>query len=337
VSSGVQVSVGAQGLTLATESLQTLLTGGIVFDTPEAALTGPPSPAGAIFHLYPNPADAADAADPLRVAYRLYFPDSLHGVMVDTPVELRGLTIGHVSSVRLEYDPASGSVRVPVTIKIALNKIRVHGQEPFAPDQEAQARVAADRLFSRLIAEGLRAELVSGSLLTGSRVISLSFVKDAAPASLISAKPYPEFPTAPGSGLDEIAKSASTFMNNLAALPLASLVGDVRDMVRHTDGLVSSPELRRSLKELDRTLASAQSLTEVASQRIGPLMDRLDNAAKQLNATLTLLGDDPKSSVDLASTMAELRDAARSVKVLSTYLERNPQALLLGKSEDALR
>ena len=119
---------------ISTESWLTLLAGGIVFDTPKKALAGPPSRPGSTFQLYPDREAAEEAAEQPRVSYRLFFPGSLRGVRVGTPVELRGITVGHVSHLQLEYDPREGTIRIPVTIEIDPDRIvipaRMEQQNP---------------------------------------------------------------------------------------------------------------------------------------------------------------------------------------------------------------
>src|SRR5205085_10683879 len=115
-SSGVQREVGAQGLKIGTESLLTLIAGGIVLDTPEQALSGSPSAQGSTFRLYADRAAAEEAAERVRVFYRLFFPASLRGIAVGTPVELRRITVRRDSDVRLEYDAEEDRIRSPVLV-----------------------------------------------------------------------------------------------------------------------------------------------------------------------------------------------------------------------------
>ena len=108
-----EARVGGEGVKLATEPLLTIVAGGIVFETPEQALGGAPSPPGSTFRLYADQKAAEEAAEPVRVSYRLFFPDSLRGVRVGTPVELRGITVGDSqgeAGIRSEggYDPHPG-------------------------------------------------------------------------------------------------------------------------------------------------------------------------------------------------------------------------------------
>jgi paraquat-inducible protein B len=331
-SSGVQLELGGQGLKIGIESFLTLVAGGIVFDTPNKVLVGPPSPPGSTFKLYADREAAEEAAEGVRVSYRLSFPGSLHGVGVGTPVELRGITVGHVSQLRLEYEPTVDTLRLPVTIEVEPDRIAMPAEAARQNPIEA-----TNQMFEHLVSEGLRAKIVSGNLLLGQRLIELDFVPDAPPARLVQAEPYPELPTVAGGGIEEIASSASRLLDKVSALPLDRLVGDIRNMVTHVDSLIASPEVKHSLRELDRTLGNTERLTRDTQVQIGPLFASLNSSADQLKATIALLGNDPRSSNDLLRTLTELRDAARSIRVLADYLERHPESLLRGKPQEASR
>jgi paraquat-inducible protein B len=262
----------------------------------------------------------------------LFFPDSLRGIGVETPVELRGITVGRVSEVRLEYDPSADTIRIPVTVEIEPDRIAM-AREPSGQDPIEET----NRIFERLVAEGLRGRIASGNLLLGQRLIELDFVPNAPPARLVRAKPYPELPTAAGGGFEEIASSVGRFLDKVSALPLDRLVGEIRNMVTHADGVIVSPDVKHSLHALDRTLANTERLTRDAQMQVGPLFASINSAADQLKATIALLGSDPRSSNDLLRTLTELKDAARSIRVLADYLERHPEALLRGKPQEASR
>jgi paraquat-inducible protein B len=108
-------------------------------------------------------------------------------------------------------------------------------------------------------------------------------------------------------------------------------------MVTHADGVIASPEMKRSLQELDRTLGNTERMTRDARMQVGPLFASINSAADQLKATIALLGSDPRSSNDLLRTLTEFKDAARSIRVLADYLERHPESLLRGKPQEASR
>ncbi len=335
VASGLAVSIGSGGVKIATSPLLTILSGGIVFDTPDSELRTKPSPSGSRFFLFADQKAADEAAEPVHVYYRLLFPGSLRGVEVGTPVELRGQPVGQVSAVRLEYDPASDAVRVPVTIEVAPHRIKVAGERLDATGKDPVA--AANQMFTELVAKGLRARLAAANLLTGQQVVDLDFVPDAPPAQLVPAEPYPELPTVPASGIEQVTGSASRLLDKLAALPFGPLVEQIRAMVGHADNLVANPDMKRSLHNLDLTLANASRLTRTADVQVGPLLDRLNAAAAQMRSTLMVLGSNPAAGNDLARTLGELKDAARSIRVLADYLERHPESLIHGKPQEAMQ
>jgi paraquat-inducible protein B len=329
VASGLEVSLGSGGVKIATAPLMTIVSGGIVFDTPDSELGGKPSPPGTRFFLFADQKAADEGAEPVHVYYRLLFPGSMRGVDVGTPVELRGQPVGQVSAVRLEYDPAADTIRVPVTIEVAPHRIKVGGRRLDETSEDPTA--ATNRMFAALVGQGLRAQLVSASLLTGQQVVSFDFDPDAPPAQFVEGKPYPELPTVEASGLTQVEGSASRLLNKLAGLPFDQLVGQIREMIGHADSLVASPEAKRALHNLDLTLANTTRLTRTADVEVGPLLQRLNSAAEQLRGTLMVLGNNPTAGNDLARTLAELKDAARSIRVLADYLERHPESLLRGK------
>jgi paraquat-inducible protein B len=329
VSSGLSFSLGAQGVQIASAPLMAILSGGIVFDTPDSELNAKPSPPGSRFFLFADQKAADEAAEPVHVYYRLLFPGSLSGVAVGTPVELRGQPVGQVTAVRLEYDAAVNMIRVPLTIEVAPHRIKVGGKHLDATAKDPVA--ATNRMFTELVAKGLRAQLAGANLLTGQRVIELDFAPDAPPAELAQAEPYPELPTIEASGLDQITGSASRLLSKLAGLPFDQLVGQIRGMISHADNVVADPEIKRSLHSLDVTLANTARLTRTADAQVGPLLQQLHGAADQLRSTLMVLGNNPAAGNDLARTLVELKDAARSIRVLADTLERHPEALLRGK------
>jgi paraquat-inducible protein B len=221
---------------------------------------------------------------------------------------------------------------VPVTIEIEPDRVAVPSKATREnPSEES------NRIFERLVAEGLRAQIVAGNLLLGQRVIALDFVPGAPPARLVQANPYPELPTVPGTDIQDIATSTGKLVEAFATLPLDRLISEIHGMVSHADNLLASPEVKHALQELDRTLGNTRRLTHDAQVQTGPLLASFKSASDQLQATVAILGRDPSSSNDMLQTLTELKNAARSVRVLADYLERHPESLLRGKPQDTAR
>jgi paraquat-inducible protein B len=312
--SGFEISAGGQGFKVRAESLQAIIAGGIAFDTRPESEDAPPSPNGAEFKLYRDE-DAAhsDPYGPL-VSYLLYFGGSVRGLDIGSPVEFLGIRVGKVSDVRLEG--RDGVVRVPVVITLEPERSLLHeGALPPGPT-ELQARTDAE--FSTLVQHGLRGELKTVSMLTGQRVVALKFMPNAPSAKLKMGGRYPELPTTPGSDLDGLTTSA------------AQLLAEAQRLVSGANAIVRSPELAATVKNLE-------TLTRDASQHVGPTLQSLQAASAQLDRTLAatsgMLGSSATGSGELPKAVRDLREAARSVRLLTDYLERHPEAVLRGKQE----
>lgn len=311
--SGIRVQLGSGGVTVQTESLQSILTGGIAFETPESATNDPPSPEGAAFTLYPDYEAIQQAAYELSIPYIVEFDGSVSGLTVGAAVEFRGMQIGKVTDIKLVLDPERRSYTIPVTIAIQPQRAEVvgglKGMKPY-------------EFMAVLVKQGLRAQLASGSLLTGQLLISLDFFPDAKPATLITGGVYPQIPTVP-SNLEQITGKAQVFLDKLAALPLPQLIDELRSTVRSADQLISV-QGKQSLAQLEPLLLS---LTRVS--------DEARTTLKQLDTTLKsvggMVGDDSRLRYDLIRMIEELTQTARSLRGLSGTIDRQPQSVIFGK------
>ncbi|MCG5240549.1 intermembrane transport protein PqiB [Azospirillum doebereinerae] len=330
--SGIQVSAGADGFKLQTESLRTLALGGVVLDSPPTDQAGPAAGEGATFTLYEDPVSADAARERLRVRYRLEFPGSVQGLQAGAPVLLRGLAVGQVVGVRLEYDVARGDIRVPVDIEIEPERVQRVNAPPNGPaTDEATAR----RIMAALVEKGLRARLASGNLLTGQKLVALDFEPNA-PLPVQGVPGGSELPTLASSDLESISRSAGAVMDSIAGLPLAGLVEDLRGTIRSVGGVAGSPDLARSLAGLAKALGSADTLMRTANTQVPALVASLRGVATAAQGTLTaangVIGGTTAGTADLAGVLKQLNDAARSFRVLADYLERHPEALIRGKT-----
>lgn len=330
--SGISLTTGAAGFKLQMESLEAVLSGGIVFDTPDAARTGAPAPARTEFPLFDDAESAREAAFTIRVPYLVYFDGSVRGLEPGSPVEVRGIKIGNVVDIKLEFDFNTKSIRVPVTIEIE--------RQRFVPIG-TPAEVGSRPLLDHLVAQGLRAQLRSTSLLTGQLAVSLDFHPNARPATINYDRKYPELPTIP-TDLEEITRSVEQVLDRLAALPIDELVEDMRATLRSFQGLAESHEVKQSLRSLDEALQAVSSIARKADAQVGPTLTAIataansaDGAIKQAERTFASvegnLGNNSPLSRDVAELMVQLKDAARAIRVLADYLSQHPEALVRGK------
>jgi paraquat-inducible protein B len=335
--SGLAISAGAGGIRASTRSLESLIAGGIGFDTSDAAMWDVASPQDATFHLFNSEEDADEQPSGPAVSYLAYFPGSVHGLQAGSFVELEGMRIGQVTDVHLDYDPASGSLRVPVTFEIDPTLL------PLTMDKSADAHAPPTELVNqaidRLVKRGLRARIGSASLLTGARLVSLEFVADQPAATVDYGGPTPQIPTVAAGDLDSLSASASQFMDKLSNLPIAEIGASVRAILAHVDQATSGPELTRSMKSLDRSLANLDQITQAANKEVGPTLESLrktaDAADQTLEAAQRLMGSGGDRSRDLPALVHELTDAARSIRALTDYLDQHPEALVRGRTGSA--
>ena len=330
--SGINLSVDANGMELHTESLEALLQGGIAFETPETLETGAPAAEGTVFPLYASREAVAEASYKEKEKVIAYFDGSVRGLSIGAPVEFRGIKVGSVVDIRMEFDRNEMAFRIPVLIELEPGRIEVVGQRFNDPRQAMQA----------LIDMGMRAQLETGSLLTGQLFVGLVLQPDK-PVRLVGADPrYPEMPTIP-STMEAITASVTGVLDRIAALPLEDLVADLRTTVEGANKLVSSPKALQTLDNLSGALAKAESLMQTLDTEVGPLVSSLRTASDaageamlQARATLAsaedLTGEQSQLRHDLSTLFDELTRAARSFRVLADYLETHPDALIRGKA-----
>jgi len=291
---GIDVSLSANGLSVQTQSFLSILIGGIAFETPATGPVLPAAETGTHFDLFSNRANAFKPAAHDPQTYVVIFRESVRGLDVGAPVEFRGIPIGEVTNVTARVDARTLTFLAPVTIRLDPQRLGVQ-VSGLAQGQDLETVRRA--LIDSLVAHGVRAQLQSGNLLTGSRLISLDFYANTPPAHVDWSASPPELPTIPGQ-LEAIETQIASIIRKLDAVPIKGVVDD----------------LRKAIVQADGTLASAQGA--------------LDNAGN-------LVGPSSPLSAQMESTMQELSRAAQSLRVLADYLERHPEALIRGKPGEA--
>ncbi len=301
--SGFKLSLDADGIRIDTESLATMLLGGLAFGTPDGK-RGEPATDGSRFVLYSSAEVAKQPEAGPRQAWRLAFAGSVRGLTPGAPVELRGIKIGEVTDVSLVLDPAERGASIPVSIAI----------EPGRLGMGAETDDAARRAFwDSLVDNGLRAQLKTGNLVTGAMYVDLDFYPDDTPRTIAWGGAQPQLPTVPAP-LDEL----RGLISRLSRLPLDTMGEDLsQSLAAMSETLDATNAL---LKRLDRETAS--ELTETLRQ----------TRAVLANAEKVLAPNSPLQS-EAYHALREFAAAARSIRIMADYLERHPEALIRGKPE----
>ncbi len=344
--SAIDVSAGPQGIRVRLNSLQQLVTGAIGFDTPlpaapaasatatesvgqaiaqqaagrplaatSAAGTAPEAAADKVFPLYDSQSIALRNHSGPRLNYTLRFDESAAGLQSGTPVQLHGVEVGEVTRAQLVFDAGAGTVYEAAGMSIDPSAVQLVGVARTSnPDPLATLRLG----MARLVARGLRAQLVTANFLTGQKVIALDIVPEAPSVGFDASAATPQFPTTHGADVDAI---------------LASL----QSTLHHLDAATAGPALGNALKNLEATLSHLEQITREVQPQIQPLVASLrataDAAQAAAQSANGAIGPDSALATELPGLLQQVSDAARSIHELADFLDRHPEALLRGRQE----
>ena len=290
----------------------------------------------------------------------MFFENSVSGLEVGAPVVFRGVPIGSVKEISIEADASHLHFYIPVVVEILGGKIKLAlpetGNKPKTLAEAHQEN--PDNLLTQLIDKGLRAQLVTQSFVAGQLAVSLDLMPDT-PVRLVGGSNLPEISTVP-SVFEKLTQT-------IKQLPLEELVKQLIDAVGGIKNLVNSPELTAMPGKLDSALNTGTQLLQDMRSRVGPLAERLDEAANSftdlakhldrrtegltttagktletLDTTLKegkaaiakfqkVVNSDSPTITDLNRALAEIAGAAKALRELADYLERHPEALIQGK------
>jgi paraquat-inducible protein B len=314
--SGFDVSLGADGVRVNTESVAAILAGGIAFETPEATRETASAPSGTQFRLSDRRLDAMKSPNETPDFYVLHSKDSLHGLAIGAPVDFNGVEVGEVRSIGIEYDPEHETYRFPVEIAVYPQRVRARYRAG-APRPNTDV-TGTYRFVERLIEHGLRAQLRTGSLLTGQQYVALDFFPKA-PAARSDPTTVPmELPTVPG-GLQELQTSLADILRKIDAMPLERLGSDAD----------------ATLVALRRTLETTNRLVDRLEHEVAPeVRSTLLEARRAIGDLDQTLSADAPLEQDLRQSLKQLTRAAEALRSLADYLDRHPEALLRGKPRD---
>jgi len=269
-----------------------------------------------------------------RVTYVAFFDEPVSGLATGAPVNFRGVKVGEVGDIQVHV-ASDNTVSIPVYLVLQRRRIR-----------EADGATEEGDIIEKLIGHGMRAQLELQSIVTGQLQIQLDFHPEATPNSRSAENNFPEMPTVPS--------SLAELTERLESLSLEDLVTSAQQTIAGLNKLINSPDLEGTLKGLNHGIRDLQGLIATTQREIDHLAKRfettLDEADSTLesvratmatarvaletaNETLAIAGDDSPLRYELQEALSEMTAAAKSVRVLAEYLERNPDALLRGKGE----
>ncbi|TAM86523.1 MAG: MCE family protein [Candidimonas sp.] len=306
--SGIQMSLGADGVAVSTGSIASIISGGVEFASADESDTTP-AKANTVFHLKLTRQTAMAEPDGVPIPVNFEFRDSVRGLKVGAPVLFHGLEIGNVMNVDLEYNPKIK--RFYVLVRADLYPMRFGKIYRELVAENAHSGNAGHSLLGPLVTHGLRAQLRTGNLLTGQQYVALAFFPNAPAAHFDETQKPAMIPTVPGD-LDRLQEQLGSVLTKLDSIPYAGI----------------SHDLRATLRALTNTLAGLRGVgpeTETTLRAVRQSLDRAD----------ALLGS-RSTGGNLAQTLRELQQAAESLRALADNLRANPSALLRGHPADRL-
>lgn len=288
----------------------------------------------------------------------MYFNGSVSGLTLGAPVLFRGVPIGTVKDIDIKTDPENLKFTIPVLVEIHEGQTSVKG---VGVNTLLSARKQTpEELLKALVAQGLRAQLVTQSFVTGQLAIALDLRPDT-PANFQGDGSFPEIPTIP-SEFEEVAQT-------LKNLPLQELATRLVGAVGAVENLLKSPQTIKIPENTNLVLASATQLMADLKTRVNSLSTNLDQAAQsyntlavnldqrtdKLSASLRksldsldpavaegkaalikfqrIVNPESPSITELNKALNEISQAAKSIRTLADYLERHPEALIQGKGD----
>jgi paraquat-inducible protein B len=306
--SGINLSLDADGLSVQTGSLVSMVAGGVAFASPNESDTEP-AKANSVFQLAGSREQAMADPDGPPFLVEMHFLQSVRGLRVGAAVDFRGLELGTVSSIDLKYDTAGQ--RFYALVKARLYPLRfgeLYGQ---AEQAAKEGESAGSRLLAPMIQHGLRAQVRPANLLTGQQYVALDFFPSAEKAMVDVSKSPVELPTIAGS-FDRLQQQISSIVTKFDKIPFDDI----------------GMELRSSLEALNKVLRRVDG-------ELGPQASAmLKSAQKSLSGLDQVLGSDMTAGGNLAGTMRELGDAARALRALAEYLETHPSSVVRGRGAD---
>ena len=302
--------------------------------------------------------------------YVLYFEGSVKGLNIGSPVMFRGVKVGSVTDIMLQYNPDDLTINIPVVVEVERDRF-----ESVSGKKRRKAPI------KEIIDRGLRAQLQLQSMVTGMLLVDLDFYPDE-PLEMAGDERagYPEIPTV----ISDLQKLTKT----IEKLPLDQIVNKLSKSLDGIEKIVNSPDLQGSIASIKMALDAAEKLLVHIDKKVDPLIaniedtsdaargalvkasktmdaatgafvqaektlaledgvpgelasninetlssasDALKEAKKTLAAYKGVVAEDSDITYELNTALRELAEAARSIRYFVDYIDRHPESLLRGK------
>jgi paraquat-inducible protein B len=313
--SGLDVTLDASGLRVNTESLATVVAGGIEFGVRPGAPPTPPAAENQRFHLFPDLRHAMAKPDATSLALEMRFDQPIRGTATGVNVEFEGIHIGEVVDITPDYDETTHTFHFdahasvfPERLGPAYAKLAAEG---------ARNGLTGPQTLQALVDRGLRAQIKSSNILTGAYYIDLAWFPNAKPAHVTAKDGVWVVPTERG-GSEQMQERVASILAKIDRIPFEEIGGDVHDATRAASSL---------LGHFDNAVVPAMQ----------GVFARADTAMSALRDSLAALRDNvaaPDSAIQQTTraTLEQVERAAFSLRTLADYLSHHPESLVRGRA-----
>ncbi|MBK0063137.1 MULTISPECIES: intermembrane transport protein PqiB [unclassified Acinetobacter] len=308
--SGVDVTLNASGFNLDTQSLASIVAGGIAFGYPENS-NAQIAQNLSHFNLWDSKAEALKDPDGKPISVEMYFDQSLRGLTAGAPIDFMGIEVGNIKSINAEFDRNYSRVRMRAEGTIYPSRL-AHGQD-MDPNGE---------IFKRFVQNGWRAQMRTGNLLTGQNYIAFDLFPKAKPAfiKVLQSGTF-EVPTMP-SELKGLQAQVSQIADKLTKFPLVEIGQD----------------MRKTLGNMNTAIDSTNQLVQQLDGKVAPeLQSTLNDVRGTLRSTESILSSDAPLQRDVRRALQQMTRAAASLQLMSDYIEQHPESLIRGKTPEVDR
>ena len=229
----------------------------------------------------------------------LYFQGSVKGLAVGSPVVFNGVPVGRVIGISLMTDIQDLNFRIPVYIETDEHNFVLMGKN----GRKVNDR---DMLMEKLIEKGLRARLITQSVLTGQMMIDLNFYPNS-PLILHGNTKFPEIPTLP-STIEELSRTFQDMPIRQMAVTLNETLSELKQLIGYLNQ--KAPQILKDAGDVTKALVSA---------------------SKKADKTMDTFSENSRTMIELNKTVKDFGYAAQSIRNWADYLERHPEALIRGK------
>lgn len=311
--SGISIQADADGISVSTASLESMLSGGVAFDLPESVGPGNPVENGHSFKLYPDFKSVESQPFEHHIDYLLLFDTSVRGLRKGAPVEYRGIKIGSVTDISFKYLPEDSTInidKIPVPVRIRIDPARLE----WGDSTEACEILAGE--FSRRVDIGMRASLQTGNLLTGSLFVSLEFFEGSEVEGIGDLGGYMTFPTT-STGLAQIEQKVVDVLDTILNLPLEETFVSVGGAIEKTSSTLEAVDtLAVKLKEL------------IARDDMQQMPNAIQKTLTDLQSALNGFSQGSDLNQSIEDTLRQFESTLRGLEELADTIKAKPNSLI---------